>query len=62
MGGIYVFFGQSYAATQGVLFEGLFGMILTVILMNGIPEAIVAGIISLALCRALTPVMKKQMA
>ncbi|NLI89323.1 MAG: ECF transporter S component [Epulopiscium sp.] len=62
MSGIYVFFGQSYAATQGVLLEGLFGMILTVILINGIPEAIVAGIISLALCRALTPVMKKQIA
>ncbi len=60
MGGIYLFFGQSYAAAKGIAFEGLLGVILTVICVNGIPEAIVAGLLALALCKSLVPVVKAQ--
>lgn len=39
---IYVLFGESYAAVQNVSVKSLYGVILSVILVNGIPEAIVA--------------------
>ena len=61
MGGIFLFFGQSYAAAKGVAFEALLGVIITVICVNGIPEAIVAGVLSLALCKSLAPVVKVQL-
>lgn len=45
MSGIYVFFGEQYAAAKGVAFETLFGVIMGIIGINGIPEAIVAAIL-----------------
>lgn len=43
MGGIYLFFGQSYAAAKGLAFEALFGVIMGIVGINGVPEAIVAA-------------------
>lgn len=45
MGLILVFFKDSYAAAKGVSAEAIYGVIATVIGINGIPEAIVAAVI-----------------
>lgn len=59
MGGIYMFFGQSYAAAKGLAFEALFGIILGIVGINGIPEAIVAAIVVSTICKVLSQVYKK---
>ncbi|MBK5243810.1 MAG: ECF transporter S component [Eubacteriaceae bacterium] len=50
---IYLFFGSSYAQVKNVSLTSLYGVILSVIAINGIPEAIVAGILTAAICKAL---------
>lgn len=50
---IYLFFGKSYAAANGKAFEALYAFILSVIAINGVPEAIVAAVLTLAICKAL---------
>lgn len=42
---IFLFFKDSYAAANSVATEAVYGFILTIIGINGIPEAIIAGII-----------------
>lgn len=59
MGGIYMFFGQSYAAAKGLAFEALFGIILGIVGINGVPEAIVAAIVVSTICKVLSQVYKK---
>ena len=61
MGGIYIFFGQQYAAAKEVAFEALFGVIIGIIGMNGIPEAIVAAIIVATLCKVLKSVFRTKL-
>ncbi|HIT08065.1 MAG TPA: ECF transporter S component [Candidatus Merdivicinus faecavium] len=55
---IYFCFGQQYAAAKEVA-TGLYGVILSVILINGVPEAIVAAILTAAICKALFRFTKK---
>ncbi|MDR1766442.1 MAG: ECF transporter S component [Lachnospiraceae bacterium] len=43
---IYVLFGAQYAAARNMAGAGLYAAIIGVIVMNGIPEAIVAGILT----------------
>jgi len=50
LGGIYVFFGQSYATVIGKSFDVLLGIIGLSILTNGIPEAVIGGIAAYAIC------------
>lgn len=59
MGGIYMFFGQSYAAAKGLAFEALFGIILGIVGINGVLEAIVAAIVVSTICKVLSQVYKK---
>ncbi len=59
MGSIALFFGESYAAAKGLALNALYGVILGVVGTNGIPEAIVAGIIVTLVCKALFVVMKR---
>ena len=54
LGGIYVFFGESYAAVIGAAFELLFTMIMGVVATNGIPEALIAGFVAVALAKPMT--------
>nr|WP_307989679.1 ECF transporter S component [uncultured Niameybacter sp.] len=61
MGGIYIFFGQQYAAAKEVAFEALFGVIIGIIGMNGIPEAIVAAIIVATLCKVLKSIFRTKL-
>lgn len=50
MAGIYVFFGHSYAEAIGKSYDLLLLLIGSVIVTNGIPEAILAGICALGIC------------
>ena len=61
MSGIYIFFGQQYAAAKEVTFEALFGVIMGIIGVNGIPEAIVAAIIVAIVCKVLNSVFKEKL-
>lgn len=61
MSGIYIFFGQQYAAAKEVTFEALFGVIMGIIGVNGIPEAIVAAIIVALVCKGLKSVFKEKL-
>ncbi len=56
---IYFCFGEQYAAAKGELVTGLYGVILSVILINGVPEAIVAALLTAAICKALFRFTKK---
>ena len=53
---IFVFFREAYAQANEVAVSAVYTFILSVIGMNGVPEAIVAGVITLCIGRAL---MKK---
>jgi len=59
LGGIYVFFGHSYATVLGKSFDLLLGLIGLTILTNGIPEAIIGGLAAYAVCRPLRRYMKR---
>ena len=50
---IFVFFRKSYAAANGVTVKAVYGFILSIIGINGVPEAIVAGILTLLIGRVL---------
>lgn len=50
---IYFLFGSSYAEASNQILKGLYKVIAGVICMQGIPEAIVAGILTLAIGRVL---------
>lgn len=58
MNGIYFLFGASYASAKGIALDTLYGVILTVIGTQGVPEAIVAAILAAAIGKALLSVMK----
>lgn len=53
MGMIYLFFGTAYAAAKAVAYEAVLGIVLSVVLINGTTEAVVAGIIATGVCSAL---------
>lgn len=53
MSGIYFLFGESYALARGVAIDALYKVIFAVIGTQGVPEAIVAGLIVTILGRAL---------
>lgn len=53
MSGIYFLFGSSYSAARGLSYDGLYKIIFTVIGTQGIPEAIIAGIIVTAVGKVL---------
>ncbi len=50
MGGIYLLFGEAYAAARDIEFSALYGVIMGIIGANGVPEAIVACLITAAVC------------
>lgn len=53
---IFVFFREDYAAASGVAVSAVYTFILSVIAMNGVPEAIVSGVLTLCIGKVL---MKK---
>lgn len=50
---IYLFFGETYAAAKDVAASALYSAISSIIFINGIPEAIVAAILTVAVVSAL---------
>lgn len=62
MGMAYIFFAKKYAEATGLASVDLvLKAVLTVMAVNGIPEAIVAGIISSAVCAALMAAYKNRL-
>ncbi len=59
LGGIYVFFKDSYSEAIGQAANLLLGLIGSVILTNGIPEAILAGVVTVAVAIPIKKVMNK---
>lgn len=60
---IYLFFGKSYGAARGVAAKGaaaLYSVILSVICINGIPEAIIAAILTAVVVKAVGAARKTQ--
>lgn len=55
---IYFCFGREYGMAAKGLTDGVYGVILGIICMNGIPEAIVSGLLTLAVAQVLLKVMK----
>ena len=55
---IYLLFRESYAQASGKAVETLYAAISSVIVVNGVPEAIVASVLTFAICKALTRVVK----
>ena len=50
---IFVFFREAYAAANEVAVSAVYTFILSVIVINGVPEAIVAGVLTLLIGRVL---------
>ena len=57
---IYLFFNQSYAQANGVSVNTLYGFILTVIGINGVPEAIVAALLTVGLGKVLLTLRQRK--
>lgn len=56
---IYFLFQDAYATVQGVSSQAVYGIISSIIVANGIPEALVAGILTAAVCKALMVTLKR---
>lgn len=59
MGLIYILFQDAYAQLKGVSAHGVLAIILGVVGTNGVPEAIVAAVITSAICLPMKKVMKR---
>lgn len=57
--GIYVFFKDTYAQAAGMAAELLLGAIGTVIATNGVLEAVLAAIVTIAVAKPVTMIMKR---
>ncbi|MDR1953124.1 MAG: ECF transporter S component [Clostridiales Family XIII bacterium] len=52
LGGIYLFFGQTYAAEMGIGYETLLGILGISVVTNGIPEAALSAVAAYFVARA----------
>ena len=62
MGSIGVIFTEAYAAAQGIPADGVLGFILGIVAANGVPEAIVAAVITPAVCVPMVRALKLEKA
>ena len=58
MGGIYLLFGRQYAVATNHAFGELMGVIMAVIVTNGIPEAITAALLVPAVSKPLSMIFR----
>ena len=56
---IYFFFGESYLIAGGKAYETVYGAILAIIIGAGVPEAIVSGVLTLAIGKVLLRFVKR---
>lgn len=61
MGMAYIFFAKPFAAAKEMAVDGVLKAVCTVMVVNGIPEAIVAGVIASAVCSALMAAFKDRL-
>lgn len=59
MGGIYVFFGKSYSAANGMAYDTLITAVMATITGIGITEAIISAIVTAAVCVPLFKYLQK---
>lgn len=59
LGGIYIFFGDTYSQAIGQAADLLLGLIGLTVLTNGIPEAILAGLLAVAVAIPLKKIKKR---
>lgn len=59
MGGIYLFFGKSYAQVNNLTYEALLAFVGGVISLNGVIEALVAAALATLIARPLFPIVQK---
>ena len=59
MGSIYILFAQQYAEAKEVALTAVFGLVMGTVTASGIPEAIAAAILVLALGKVLVVVFRK---
>lgn len=55
---IYLFFGREYGQAAKGLTEGIYSVILGIICINGIPEAVISGLLTVGIAQVLLKVMK----
>ncbi len=60
MGMAYLFFAEPFAEAKGIAVEGVLKAVCGVMVVNGIPESIIAGIIASAVCGALMSAFKER--
>lgn len=58
LGGIYVFFGEGYAAAINVSYQTLMAVLLGIITTNGILEIVLACVLSIGVCKAIKSYIK----
>lgn len=59
LGGIYVFFGEAYAKALGIGYDLLVGVLMSVVVSNGILEAIFGSFVSILIYKAIAPSLNK---
>lgn len=59
LGFMWLFFGQALAGVVGTSIDLLYRFIFTIIATNGFPEAIFAGVVTVAVCKAVMTKIKK---
>lgn len=59
LGSIYIFFGEKYASGIGVAYDFLVKALIAIVASNGIPEAIAAAILTIAIGRVLLSIFKE---
>lgn len=59
LGGIYLFFKDDYSNAVGILINELLGFFFSIIAVNGVIEAVVAVIVSIAICKPLLIYLKR---
>ncbi len=55
---IYLFFGKEYGMAAKGLTDGVYGVIIGIIFVQGVPEAVISAILTVAVTQALFKVMK----
>lgn len=60
MGLIYLLFGEQYAAAGGQSFDLLLGVIMGVVAINGVPEALIAAVLTLAVGKVLLSIFGRR--
>ncbi|MDO5085812.1 MAG: ECF transporter S component [Erysipelotrichaceae bacterium] len=59
LGFIYIFYAEGYAALKGVSVSKVVGVIASIIAVNGVLETVVAGVVVLAVCKAMFKLYKE---